>query len=196
MLLKINIKLNIILIILLITSLGFNFRFRVLLQTARLQMNEISLNPVNLKRYPQENIATEKIMVMFGDSRIVAWRKPQLEDFLIINRGISGETSSQALLRFDYHVSYLQPKIILIQVGVNDLRMRTITTDRQEIIADCKHNIRSIVQKSLELDSLVILTTIFPLGEGNIPSQFTTIWPSKAAIVTAIEEVNRKRKDG
>ncbi|WP_228060803.1 MULTISPECIES: SGNH/GDSL hydrolase family protein [unclassified Coleofasciculus] len=162
-----------------------------------LSTNAVKLDPVNLHRYSQDSIQTASIdtekttVVFFGDSRASAWRKPKVSNFQFINRGISGETSAQAFLRFDYHVSYLQPDVIIVQVGINDLRMLPLPPKtRTDIVEACKDNIRRIAEKSQNLGATVIVSTIFPIGRGNLPLKERIRWQSIPNIEQDIEEVN------
>lgn len=84
----------------------------------------------NLARYQKDNAdlkapsATEKRVVFMGDSITDAWPRNMPEFFSqypFIGRGISGQTSSQMLLRFRQDVIALQPKVVVILAGTNDL---------------------------------------------------------------------------
>jgi lysophospholipase L1-like esterase len=107
--------------------------------------------------------------------------------FEFYNRGIGNQTSAQVVARFQEHVTPLQPDLIIIQVGVNDLKTIPIFPERrEEIVANCKANIEQLVNQSLELDAIVVLTTIFPLGE--VPLERRLFWSEDVAV--AIDEVN------
>ena len=166
------------------------------LKLVYLSLYATSLNPLSIQRYSQEKIpqtTTENKpkVVLFGDSRAVGWAKPELPEFQFINRGVGGQTSAQVLLRFDQHVAVLNPDIIIIQVGINDLRMlpRSPNT-REDIVENCQQNIGQIVQKARKIGAKVIVTTIFPLGEGNIPWQQRAFWPSIHRLKQDIDRVN------
>jgi lysophospholipase L1-like esterase len=74
-----------------------------------------------------------------------------------------------------------------VQVGINDLKTIPLFPERKnEIIANCKANIRRIVQDSLELGSSVIITTIFPPGEISLFRRL--VWSNE--IDKAVVEVN------
>lgn len=82
----------------------------------------------------------------------------------------------------------LQPDIVILQVGINDLKTLPLFPERQEeIIANCKTNIQQIVDKSLQADASVILTTIFPLGQ--LPIERRLFWSEEVAL--AIDDVNQ-----
>jgi lysophospholipase L1-like esterase len=133
---------------------------------------EVRLDPVGLAGYPIAAEATRpdprgRRVVFFGDSRALAWTgAAQLSGFEVVNRGIGRETSAQALERFERHVAPLQPEAVVIQVGVNDLKLVSLRPERaSEIIEACVTNIGAIVARARALGARVVLTTIFPVGE-------------------------------
>lgn len=152
---------------------------------------ESQLEPLGLSYFQGESTPQSNdvpIVVFFGDSRAAQWSAPQVEGYTFINRGIGNQTSAQVLLRFEEHIQSLHPDVVIIQVCVNDLKTIPLFPEQQDkIISDCKTNIGSIVQKSLELKSAVILTTIFPTS-GNIPLARRPVWSDE--IDKAIDDVN------
>lgn len=193
-------KIILLLIVLLILSLYFNLSMFKKMRYYYISMNAIKLDPLDFDRYqsyrqeyiPANAIDTKKkTVVIFGDSRAEAWPDPQSDNFQFINRAISGQTSAQAWLRFDEHVSYLQPKVIVVQVGGNDLRMLPLPPQqRKDIVRNCQENIRKITQSSQDIGATVILTTIFPLAQANLSLQDRWLWPNLNDIDRDIEEVN------
>ena len=61
---------------------------------------------------------------------------------------------------------------------------------REDIVGNCQQNIAQIVQKAQEIGAKVILTTIFPLGEGTIPWQQRLFWSPINYIRQDITKVN------
>jgi lysophospholipase L1-like esterase len=158
-----------------------------------LQLNETRLDPLGLSCYPilptQKGFHETDLpkIVFFGDSRAAAWPSPNLRQFEFINRGIEAQTSVQAVRRFDYHVEPLEPRVVVVQIGINDLKTIPLFPDRKEsIIHNCRENIGQIVAKSTEIGANVILTTIFPCGKVPIERRF--FWSDDIAL--AINEVN------
>jgi len=154
--------------------------------------NALRLNPLGLSSYqtvPTRTSPDMKRVVFFGDSRTEGWTPPsQLSGWEFINRGIGGQTTAQVLGRFSAHVTPLQPQVIILQVGVNDLRTIPIFPDkRAEIIANCLTNIQSIIQQSTDLGATLILTTIFPVGEATLERSIF-FWSDDIAV--AIKEAN------
>lgn len=152
------------------------------------------LDPLALNLYPTETQQVDPMntqqtrVVLFGDSRAVQWRAPASNhQFLFINRGADGQTSSQALIRFDYHIPPVKPDVLVIQVGVNDLSaIPLFPSQQEEIIAECKENIAKIVTKARALGATVVLTTIFPPGP--LPFELRTF--SSVDVAAAVADVN------
>jgi lysophospholipase L1-like esterase len=85
-----------------------------------------------LARYREANAALgaprpgERRVVFFGDSITDGWHLDQyFPGKGYINRGISGQTTSQMLLRFHQDVISLQPALVVILAGTNDIAGNT-----------------------------------------------------------------------
>ncbi|WP_414618884.1 SGNH/GDSL hydrolase family protein [Calothrix sp. CCY 0018] len=188
-------KLFILLTSLLLLILGSSIALNILLYNQAkkyyLQVNETRLDPSGLSHYPvnlKKTTDKDKIRVIFfGDSRAEGWISPKIGGYEFINRGIHAQTSVQTVQRFEYHINSLQPNIVIIQVGVNDLKTIALFPERKDsIIANCRNNIKRIVDESKSLGAVVILTTIFPVGE--VPIQRKPFWSDD--IESAVNEVN------
>lgn len=154
-----------------------------------LQLNATGLDPLGLNSYPNSAEKTQQpVIVFYGDSRAQSWLPPDtINNATIINRGIGGQTTAQVLGRFQQHVASLKPKIIVIQVGVNDLKAIPLFPGQKEaIIGNCQTNIGQIVKNSLDTGAKVVVTTIFPLGK--LPIARRPFWSDDVAI--AINDVN------
>lgn len=160
------------------------------------QLNAVQLDPFSVQRYPTTPIPKEsgrQTVVLFGDSRAEQWPFPQDDGrFQFINRGIGGQTTAQALGRFDAHIVPLRPDIIVIQVGVNDLKNLALFPDQHAtILANCKGAIRQIVRQADDSGALVILTTIFPIGDVPFMRRiFSHMFIAEPLLMQAIDEVN------
>lgn len=135
--------------------------------------NALRLDPLGLSVYPHSPIPTlanTKRLVFFGDSRAETWPPPtNLPAWEFINRGISGQTTAQILGRFDAHIAPLQPQVIVLQLGINDLRdIPMFPASRANLIATTVANIQTIIRQSNDLGATIILTTIFPVTEPSI----------------------------
>jgi len=67
-------------------------------------------------------------VVFMGNSITIGWLKNRPEFFKgkpYINRGISGQTTPQMLIRFRQDVVNLQPKVVVLLAGTNDIAGNT-----------------------------------------------------------------------
>ncbi len=71
----------------------------------------------------------EDRVVFMGDSITDSWQNPRYGGFFpgkpYVDRGISGQTTPQMLIRFRPDVIALQPKVVLILAGTNDIAGNT-----------------------------------------------------------------------
>lgn len=88
----------------------------------------------NLKRFQEDNKkvglpkANENRVVFMGNSITEGWSnfdKSFWEGKPYINRGISGQTTPQMVLRFQQDVIDLKPKVVVILAGINDIAGNT-----------------------------------------------------------------------
>jgi lysophospholipase L1-like esterase len=81
--------------------------------------------------------AGEDRVVFFGDSITDIWK---LEDYFpgkpYINRGIGGQTTPQMLVRYRQDVIDLQPKLVVILAGTNDIAGNTGPMRNEDIEAN------------------------------------------------------------
>jgi lysophospholipase L1-like esterase len=103
----------------------------------------------------------EKRVVFFGNSITESWKKfcPDFfEGKLFLNRGISGQTSPQMLVRFRQDVINLKPAVVLILAGTNDIAGNT-GHSTNEMILD---NIVSMTELARFNRIKVILCSVLP----------------------------------
>ncbi|HZQ93779.1 MAG TPA: SGNH/GDSL hydrolase family protein [Candidatus Sulfotelmatobacter sp.] len=81
--------------------------------------------------------AGQNRVVFFGDSITDIWK---LEDYFpdkpYLNRGIGGQTTPQMLVRFRQDVIDLQPKVVVILAGTNDIAGNTGPMRNEDIEAN------------------------------------------------------------
>lgn len=121
----------------------------------------------NLKKYQKENSllpasgAQEDRIVFMGNSITEGWSVANPSFFkekAYINRGIGGQTSPQMLLRFRQDVINLQPKIVVILAGTNDLAENTGPITPEQI----RDNILSMVQLAKTNDIVPMVCSVLP----------------------------------
>jgi lysophospholipase L1-like esterase len=148
----------------------------------------------NLAHYRDANAplkppaAGENRVVFFGDSITDFWKLDEsFPGKPYVNRGISGETTPQMLIRFRQDVVNLQPKVVVILAGTNDIAGNT----GPERLEDIEANYASLVEIARANHIAVILSSVLPVHNYTPQSQelFERRPPAK------ILELNRWIKD-
>ena len=118
----------------------------------------------DLCRYRAANAATKHApkVVFMGDSITELWKiaDPGFFSDDRVDRGISGQTSPQMLLRFRSDVIALQPRTTHILAGTNDIAGNTGPTSERAF----KDNIESMVELAKAHHIRVVLASILPMG--------------------------------
>ena len=127
-----------------------------------------------LARYREANAnlkppaAGEKRVVFFGDSITDLWK---LDEYFpgkpYINRGISGQTTPQMLVRFRQDAIDLQPKVIVILAGTNDIAGNTGPMRLEDIEA----NYASMAELARAHDIHVVFSSVLPVHNYTTRSQ-------------------------
>ena len=122
----------------------------------------------NLNRYRAENALvgqpdnSDKRVVFMGNSITQGWIEKRPEFFAknpYINRGISGQTTPQMLIRFRQDVIALQPKVVVILAGTNDIAGNT-GPSTLEMIED---NLASMAELANANGIRVVLSSVLPV---------------------------------
>jgi lysophospholipase L1-like esterase len=121
----------------------------------------------NLNRFRNENaqlglpLPNENRVVFMGNSITEGWSKFNPDFFVgksYINRGISGQTTPQMLVRFRADVINLDPKIVVILAGTNDIAGNTGFSTLEMIM----ENIISMTELAKANNVKVILCSVLP----------------------------------
>jgi lysophospholipase L1-like esterase len=140
-----------------------------------------------LSKYRDDNTkiiasgGTSKNIVFMGDSITEFWSttKPAFfENAAFINRGISGQTTPQMLLRFRADVINLKPVGVVILAGGNDIAGNTGLATLEMIL----NNIYSMVELAEANNIKVILCSVLPANY--------FYWQPKAQPATTILALN------
>lgn len=127
----------------------------------------LKLDWPNLKRYSESNTnlglpaANEKRVVFMGNSITDGWGRMSPEFFAgrpYVNRGISGQTTPQMLVRFRADVINLKPYVVVILAGTNDIAGNT-GPSTLEMIED---NLASMTDLARVNNIHVVLSSILP----------------------------------
>lgn len=122
----------------------------------------------NLKQFQEANTelgapaANEDRVVFMGNSITIGWLNKRPEFFEgkpYVDRGISGQTTPQMLIRFRQDVVDLNPKVVVILAGTNDIAGNT-GPSTLEMIAD---NIKSMAEIAHANGIKVVLSSVLPV---------------------------------
>jgi acyl-CoA thioesterase I len=112
----------------------------------------------------------EKRVVFFGDSITDFWGRPVGEFFPgrgYINRGISGQTTPQMLVRFRADVIALKPAVVVILAGTNDIAGNTGASSLGMI----EDNLSSMTELAEAHGIRVVLASLLPVHDVVVKDQ-------------------------
>lgn len=124
----------------------------------------------NLNHFKQANerlkseINNGDRVVFMGNSITIGWiqlRPDFFKDKPFVNRGISGQTTAQMLLRFRQDVVDLNPKLVVILAGTNDIAGNTGHVTVQQIM----DNLKSMSEIAKANKIKVLLCSVLPASE-------------------------------
>jgi lysophospholipase L1-like esterase len=128
----------------------------------------------NLARYNGDNktvtppAKNEQRVVFMGDSITDSWDNPTNGGFFpgkpYVNRGISGQTTPQMLIRFRRDVIELKPKVVVILAGTNDIAGNTGPTTLEAI----EDNLRSMAELARAHNIRVVFSSLLPVSDYEI----------------------------
>lgn len=124
-----------------------------------------------LARYHEDNqkvgvaAKDEKRVVFMGDSITDGWDAPNMGGFFpnkpYVNRGISGQTTPQMLIRFRADVIDLKPRVVVILAGTNDLAGNTGPTT----LAAIEGNLTSMAELARANGIKVVFASLLPVSD-------------------------------
>jgi lysophospholipase L1-like esterase len=119
----------------------------------------------NLARYRDANKAVTRADAVFmGDSITDAWQQPRFGGFFpgksYVDRGISAQTTPQMLIRFRPDVIALEPRVVVILAGTNDIAGNTGPMTNEDI----QNNLASMAELAKAHNLRVVLASITPVS--------------------------------
>ncbi|MBV8674472.1 MAG: SGNH/GDSL hydrolase family protein [Acidobacteriaceae bacterium] len=140
-----------------------------------------------LARYRQANAALsapkpgEHRVIFFGDSITDGWH---LDEYFpgegYINRGISGQTTSQMLLRFHQDVLALEPAVVVVLAGTNDIAGNTGPIS----LPDIEANFSSMAELARSNGVKMIISSVTPVHNYTPEAQNFFLQRDPAKILT------------
>jgi lysophospholipase L1-like esterase len=122
----------------------------------------------NLAKFATDNAALappapgEKRVVFMGNSITIGWLEKRPDFFKgkpYINRGISGQTTPQMLIRFRQDVIALHPAVVVIMAGTNDIAGNTGPSTLEMI----ENNLASMAELAAANGIRVVLSSVLPV---------------------------------
>ncbi len=165
--------------------------------TARVTRAEAQLKDwPALMRYREDNrkvtasAKDEKRVVFIGDSITDSWNNPRYGGFFpgkpYVDRGISGQTTPQMLIRFRPDVLALKPKVVVILAGTNDIAGNTGPTTLNAI----EDNLTSMFELAHASGIRVVLATLLPISDYEKNKDGQQIIQTKQRPPEQIKELN------
>ena len=140
--------------------------------------------------YEHSELSFKSTSYLFlGDSRIFQWEIP---DSIIpsnrrLNIGIEGQTSSQVLQRAKDYFANNHSDYVIIQVGINDLKLIGYYPERDKyIVSLTTKNIKELLETCTKHHSIPLFITIIP--PGTVELKRVLFWNKK--INNAVKQVN------
>jgi len=107
----------------------------------------------------------EERVVFMGDSITDSWNNPKYGGFFpgkpYIDRGISGQTTPQMLIRFRADVIALEPKVVVILAGTNDIAGNT----GPMTLAAIEDNLTSMAELARLHGIRVVFASVLPISD-------------------------------
>ena len=134
-------------------------------------LRAVSANDARLKDWPQltryrdanRDVNTPDVVFM-GDSITDFWQQPRFGGFFpgkrYVDRGISGQTTPQMLVRMRPDVITMHPKVVVILAGTNDIAGNTGPQTDEEI----EGNLASMSELAAASGIRVVLSSILPVS--------------------------------
>ncbi len=130
------------------------------------QQNDFNYDWAGFGRYDaaNEQLGVKPTVVFMGDSIFDFWVNNQPEYFSdnnFISRGISGQVTSEMLVRFRADVLNLKPKAVVILAGTNDLALNNGFIENEHIV----ENVASMVDLARKAGIRPILCSVLPAAK-------------------------------
>jgi|ADurb_Gel_03_Slu_FD_contig_41_1652815_length_3805_multi_2_in_0_out_0_3 lysophospholipase L1-like esterase len=151
----------------------------------------LRINPLEDHQFNSDDL--KKLLIesdiwMLGDSRVQMWNEELISELgSVANLGIDGQTSEQSLLRLKSYLEIDTPKILFVEVGINELKIIGVDQGLTNMILDnFYNNMKSIAEICHNNNITLILANVFPVGKIEIIRR--PVW--NKTVNQAIKEVN------
>ena len=131
-------------------------------------------------------------ILLIGDSRMAEWRLVRLAGLPVTNGAISGSTSAEMSGRLRRQLESNHPRIVIIEVGINDLKLIGVRPELKEaIISQCLTQIMQAIDLCCEYNVQVFLLPVWPGGP--VTPLRRLVW--NESINVAVRELNGRMRE-
>ncbi len=156
--------------------------------------NDLRLDPLEEKYLPVSKVSksdTISTIWLLGDSRVLQWDTALLAGLKanIVNLGLDGQTTAQVLYRFRNNLLEGCPKYIILEAGINDLKVIGVNKNRKDKIShNCLTNLISIIEICRKYNIEPIVLDIIHTGDIELSRRL--VWNRQ--VDSALVDVNSK----
>lgn len=181
----------IITLLLLLLAVAFAGIYAISFRNNYKAYNLLRIDPLETGRLRSANQDQPELNAdiwMIGDSRVARWDTALLNTGLqIANLGMEGQTSTQVWYRFKNDLEIDTPAIVILEVGINDLKVIGLERELAEpITKNLYRNIEEIKELCILHNIPLILINVFPVGKIELSRR--PMW--NGAVNEAIRSVN------
>lgn len=139
------------------------------------------------KKTMHKNKSSNKVdAILIGNSIIEYWGMSNTSFFSDNNyerKGIAGQTTNQILARFDTDVININPSVVVIEGGINDIAENKSLYDPKQTLT----NIKLMAEKANSMNIKIVLSSLLPTDSIH--------WnPNLTEISTKVSELNSQIK--
>lgn len=134
--------------------------------------SELVLNLNQDNQYARENKELAKLadrkVVAIGDSIVYGWNFPdKINGYLMVNRGISGQTTNDLIDRFSGDAIKIKPQYVVILAGINDIAAgyEENYNDMDSTIQKATKNIQSMAANAQKKGIKPVICSVLPVNE-------------------------------
>lgn len=148
----------------------------------------------NHKAYEQQNstLSDGADIVLLGNSITELWVKdrPQFfEENSLVGRGISGQVTGQMLCRMQADVVRLNPRMVVIMAGINDLCLNQGPTKVQYVV----ENLKSMIEVAQANGIEVVMCSVTPADHAYWRPEVTDLASQIVELNASIQELCRMK---
>jgi peptidoglycan/LPS O-acetylase OafA/YrhL/lysophospholipase L1-like esterase len=160
---------------------------------ARLRAQIWPTQTPNLSTWLGEPIPSDRVVLLFGDSRMAEWPAPRFAGWRVVNAGTKGLTTGQLALALPKLLREVHPTALVLEAGMNDLKYAGMRPRLAPSLVSLAHsNIVCMADAGLALGCKVIVLETWPAGKPSLARWL--VWNQQVnQSVVRLNEQLRKR---